>query len=114
MLLTFDSSVLYFKDDDNEPGELLERILSAIVTALDIDVCGYNSSDRYAREFDALDVAEIVDGVRSGALLKVQPPFYYALKANHISPSEARSIVSGTAATYKLRSAHHVLSACRE
>jgi hypothetical protein len=63
------------------------------------------------REFDALDVAEIVDGVRSGALLKMQPPFYYAIKSSHISTREVRKIVSGTAVTYKLRGAHHVLSA---
>jgi hypothetical protein len=111
MLLTFDSSVLYFKNDENEPGELLERILTSIVAALDIDVCGYNSSNRYVGEFDALDVAEIVDGVRSGALLKVQPPFYYAIKTSHIATRDVRAVVSGTAATYKLRGGHHVVSA---
>ena len=111
MLLTFDSSVLYFKDDHNEPGELLERILSAIVTALDIEVCGYNASNRYARHFDALDVAEIVDGVRSGALLEARPPFYYAIKTRYLATREVRSIVSGTGATYKQRRGHHVLSA---
>ena len=65
----------------------------------------------HAGEWDALDVAEIVDGVRSGELLKVQPPFYYAIKSSLISTREVRSAVSGTAAKYKLQGAHHVLSA---
>ena len=111
MLLTFDSSLLSYSDDANEPGELLERILSRIAGALDIDVCGYNSTDRYIGEFDSLSVTEIVSGVRSGELLKVQPPFYYAIKGSHISTKEVRSATTGTAATYKRQGSLHVLSA---
>ncbi len=111
VLLTFDSSVLYFHDDQNDQGDLLERILSRIAVALDVDVCGYNSSDRYFGEFDALTVAEIVDGMRSGELLGLQPPFYYAIKADHISTKDARAAASGTVAQYKLFGKHHVLCA---
>jgi hypothetical protein len=109
-LLTFDSSILYFEDDQNEPGDVLERILTKIVEALDIDVCGYNSGDRYFGEFDALTVAEILDGLRSRSLLERQPPYYYAIKTSHISAKELRLITSGTSATYKLHGSHHILS----
>jgi hypothetical protein len=79
--------------------------------ALDLDVCGYNSSDRYAGDFDSLTVAEIVEGLRSRELLEMQPPFYYAIKAGHIPTQEARSVASGTAAKYKSLGTHHVFSA---
>ncbi len=111
LLLTFDSSLLHYTDDDNQAGDVLERILSRIVKTLEIDVCGYNSSDRYFGDFDSLSVAEIVDGVRSGELLQMQRPFYYAIKSDYISTKELRLITSHTAATYKLYGSHHVLSA---
>lgn len=111
VLLTFDSTVLFFSDEDNAKGQLLERILSRVSAALDVDVCGYNSSNRYIGEFDALTVAEIVDGVKSGELLAIEPPFFYAIKADHISTKAILAVVPGTNAQYKLVGAHHVLSA---
>lgn len=111
LLLTFDSSVLYHTDDDNEAGVVLGRILLMIVTALEVDVCGYNASDRYFGEFDSLTIAEIADGIRSGQLLDMEPPFYYAIRLDHLTTSEALSASSGTAAEYKLSGTHHVLYA---
>lgn len=111
LLLDFDSSLLYYTDDYNAKGDVLERILSKIVKSLEIDVCGYNTGDRYFCEWDSLYVDEIVDGVRSGELLKRDPPFYYAIKSNLITTQEARSAASGTAAKYKLTGTHHILCA---
>ena len=111
LVLTFDSSLLYHTDDDNEAGDLVERILSMIVTTLEVDVCGYNSSDRYWGDFDSLASAEINDGVRSGQLLNMKPPFYYAIRVDHLTTREVVSASSGTAARYKLRATHHTLSA---
>lgn len=114
LLLNFDSSLLFYQDDNNAKGAVLERILSNIVKAVDIDVCGYNSSNRYLGEWDSLSVDEIVGGVRSGELLKLNPPFYYAIKSNLLSVQEARSVTSGTAAHYKLFGQHHILGAWSE
>lgn len=111
VLLTFDSSVLYYHDDENDKGQLLERILTRISVALDVDVCGYNSTDRYFGEFDALTVAEIVDGVRSGELLELPPPFFYAIKADHLKTKDVRAAASRTIAEHKLVGTHHVLCA---
>lgn len=109
LLLTFDSSLLHYTDDENDAGDVLERILSRIVETLEIDVCGYNSSDRYAGEFDSLTINEIVDGIRSGDLLEKQPPFYYAIRTDYISTQAILSVSSPTAAKYKLRGAYHFL-----
>jgi hypothetical protein len=111
MLLNFDSSLLYFNDAANDAGDVLERILSAIVAELDLDACGYNSSDRYEGEFNALTTGEIVAGLRSGELLQMQPPFYYALKTAHLSRKEARALASTSTARYKHPGAHHILCA---
>ncbi|MBL8678109.1 MAG: hypothetical protein JNK05_03045 [Myxococcales bacterium] len=110
-LLTFDSSVLYFRDDKSAQGQLLERILSRTCDALDVDVCGYNSSDRYIGEFDALAVAEIVDGVRSGELLRMEQPFFYAIKADHLTTESILSAIPHTLAKHKRLGRYHVLSA---
>lgn len=109
--LTFDSSVLFFHDDENEPGQLLERVLSRICVALDLDVAGYNSTNRYIGEYDALTIDEIVAGVKSKELLTVQPPFFYAIKADHLATKEVLAAVANTPAKYKLLGSHHVLSA---
>lgn len=110
-LLTFDASVLYFRDDKSAQGQLLERILSRTCDALDVDVCGYNSTDRYRGEFDALAVAEIVDGLRSGELLRIEPPFFYAIKADHIATQSVLSAIPRTLAKPKRLGRYHVLSA---
>lgn len=111
LLLNFDSSLLYYSDDNNAKGEVLARILSNIVKTLDIDVCGYNSGNRYLGEWDSLSVEEIIAGVRSGELLKRNTPFYYAVKSTLLTVQEARSAASGTAAKYKLFGQHHILRA---
>ncbi len=109
--MTFDSSILFFRNDANESGALLERILTRICVALDSDVCGYNTTTRFWGEYNALTVDEIVDGVRSRELLNVRLPYFYAIKTSHISTKELMSAVSGTPAKYKMFGKHHILSA---
>lgn len=111
LLLNFDSSLLYYSDDANAKGEVLERILSNVVKVLGIEVCGYNASDRYLGEWDSLSVDEIVTGVRSGELLNRTPPFYYAIQSDLMTVQEARASASGTAAQYKLFGKHHLFCA---
>lgn len=110
-LLTFDSSVLYFRDGKGAQGQLLERILARTCDALDVDECGYNGTDRYRGEFDALAVAEIIDGLRSGELLRTEPPFFYAIKADHHTTQAVLRSIPHTLAKHKRLGRYHVLSA---
>jgi len=56
--------VLTCSDGNHPNGEVLERILSRITTCVGIEVCSYNSTNRYFCGFNSLTIDEIVNGVR--------------------------------------------------
>ena len=111
LLLDFDSSLLFYEDDENSKGQVLERVLAIVASALEAEVCGYNAGDRFFKDYDAITPQEILDGLRSGELLGAEP-FFYALDVNLMKSKEVLALSSSTAAQYKLvRGTHHVLCA---
>jgi len=86
--MSIDESLVYFTSDDYGPGRWLAGFLSAVVAAVEADVCGYGHDDAYETRHESLDPGHVVQRLREGNLLKIGNPSFHAFAPTIISHRE--------------------------
>jgi hypothetical protein len=111
--LSFESSVVYFRNDDFDSGEWLERFLISMVGALRPLVCGYGLDDAYAVRHEPLPPEEVLARLRTGELLSLPRPIFHAISVSLIEAEEIEGLIKKFAPRpspdYRMAPGYHVL-----
>jgi hypothetical protein len=90
--MSIDESLVYFTSDDYGPGQWLAGFLSAVVAAVEADVCGYGRDNAYEVRHESLDPAQVVERLRDGNLLQIGNPSFHAFVPAIISQRDVKEL----------------------
>jgi hypothetical protein len=90
----FESSIVYYKNDEFDSGEWLEGLLTSIVCALKPLVCGYGCDDAYRCRHESLNPDAVLARLRTGELLGLPRPIFHAIATSLIDKSEIDALIA--------------------
>ncbi|MCX4240155.1 hypothetical protein [Paraliomyxa miuraensis] len=111
--VSVESSYVWFRNDEYSPGRWFEGFLISLVSAFGADVCGYGRDDAYGLKHESIEVADILERLRTGDLLELPNPIFHAISVELIERSEIVSLMRSRPCSprleYKVAPGYHVL-----
>jgi hypothetical protein len=92
-LVSLESSMPGFKNDEYARGEWLVRLLSAVVATLGCEVCGYGRDNAYETGYDSLEPTTVLARLRAGDFFVMGPPQFHAIAVGLVSPEEMATLL---------------------
>ena len=128
LAVSFESSILYHKNEEYGQSQWFEGWLVSLVTALRPGVCVYGNTElidpnaplsqglaalRRVR-YKAIDPGEVLDRLRAGDLLELPSPVWHAIRTDLMKRAELVSLMKkrpcAPRLTLALAPEHHILS----